>query len=206
MRGVVLCGGESKRMGSDKGLLSIGSDSWSMLAFRKLESLNIPVAVSVNKMQELSYRNLFSPRPLILDQLIARGPLRGLISAHLSFPNDDLLVLACDMTEMDVKTLQHLQQFVDTLPGYDYYVFGSENFIEPLCAVYSSAALKKLYKDLSKGRLLNFSLHKLIRVGNYKTLTITDPKKFTNHNTLNFPQKPPPSAAGITIGPADTKR
>lgn len=182
IRGVVLCGGESKRMGSDKGLLPIGADTWAQHAVQKLQALNIPVSLSLRKMQMLTYQELFTPELLIPDQVQAKGPLRGLLSTHACFPEDDLLLLACDMTEMNVDTLQYLQQIRNTFPGYDYYLYGQENFMEPLCAVYTSGALQRLYIDLKDGNLLNFSLHKLIRLGTYKALPITDDEKFNNHN------------------------
>lgn len=186
MRGVVLCGGESNRMGSDKGLLPIGIYTWGQHAFHKLRALNIPVLISINKKQLPAYCQFFSPELLVTDQVSAKGPLTGLLSVHINYPDEDLLLLACDMTEMDADTLQRLQYHAIAFPGFDYYVYIQEDFVEPLCAIYTSGSLKKLYHDLESGNLSNFSLHKLIKQGNYKTLSIQDIKKFNNHNTPTF--------------------
>ena len=43
MIGVVLCGGNSTRMGSDKGLLKEEEETWAELAGRKLKALQLPV-------------------------------------------------------------------------------------------------------------------------------------------------------------------
>ena len=188
MKAVVLCGGESKRMGSDKGLLPIATHTWAAHAFRKLEALGIPVFVSLNKSQVNAYRQHFSEELLVIDQVDAKGPLTGLLSAHLNHPEDDLLFLACDMTEMDTGTLQHLKDSTAAFPGYDCYVYTHEDFIEPLCAVYSSAHLKKIMGDLNSGHLSGFSLHKMIKQGNYKALPVKDMEKFNNHNSA--PIKP----------------
>ncbi len=183
MKAVVLCGGESKRMGSDKGLLAIGACTWAQHAFQKLQALDVPVLVSVNKTQLSAYREHFSEDLLVIDQVSAKGPLTGLLSVHLKHPEDDLLLLACDMTEMDKETLQHLKEISTAFPGYDYYVYTHEDFMEPLCALYSSGSLKKILNDLQSKRLSGFSLHKLIKQGNYKANPVKDLKKFNNHNS-----------------------
>ena len=182
-RGVVLCGGESKRMGRDKGLLPMVNKTWAQYAVDKLQSLNMPVLVSINKTQARNYHCFFSPEQLVIDQVACKGPLTGLLSTHLNYPDDNLLLLACDMTEMDEGTLQALKSSTIIYPGFDYYLFAQGDFMEPLCAIYTSGILKKLYYNLHNEGLSNFSLHKLIKQGNYKTLPIIDSKSFSNHNT-----------------------
>jgi molybdopterin-guanine dinucleotide biosynthesis protein A len=183
IRGVVLSGGESKRMGSDKGLLTIGPCTWAQLAARKLERLYIPVLISINETQIATYHGLFPSELLVIDQVETKGPLTGLLSAHLKHPDDDLLLLACDMIDMDISSLRFLRDSIATFPGFDYYVYCREDFMEPLCAVYTSSQLKKIHRELKKGSLSNFSLHKLIKQARYKTLTISNIKNFNNHNT-----------------------
>lgn len=185
MKAVVLCGGQSKRMGSDKGLLPIGAGTWAQHAFEKLLKLNIPVLISVNSEQVNTYRQHFSDDMLVTDQVEAEGPLTGLLSVHLNYPADDLLLLACDMTEMDMDTLVNLKDSTTKFPGFDYYVYMHNEFMEPLCAVYSSGALKKLLAELRSNNLTKFSLHRLIKQANYKALPVKDIEKFNNHNSVN---------------------
>jgi molybdopterin-guanine dinucleotide biosynthesis protein A len=183
IRGLVLCGGESKRMGKDKGLLRLGSGNWAGHAVCKLERLNIPVNISVNPAQLQTYEHFFSAAQLIADSTHAKGPLQGLLSAGLKYPDDDFLLLACDMIEMDTGTLKFLMDSAITFPGYDYYLYAQEDFMEPLCAIYPSASLKKLHQELEQGNLSGFSLCKFIKKGNYKTLPISNIQTFNNHNT-----------------------
>lgn len=185
IRGLVLCGGESKRMGKDKGLIALGSGNWALVAVQKLEKLNIPVNISINPAQLQTYGHFFSAEQLIIDSTHAKGPLQGLLSTHLNYPDDDLLLLACDMIEMDTGTLKFLMDSVITFPGYDYYVYAREDFMEPLCAVYPSATLKKLHQELEQGNLSGFSLYKLIKKGNYNSLPISNIQTFNNYNTAN---------------------
>lgn len=183
IRGVVLSGGESKRMGSDKGLIPFGRDNWTTLAFHKLKQLNIPVSVSINPTQLPAYSHFFSPAQLVIDQTNAKGPLKGLLSVHLQYPEDDLLLLACDMTDMDTDTLKVLLDSITSFPGFNYYLYEREDFMEPLCAIYTSGSLKLLYHELTANNLPGFSMHKLIKKGNHKTLPILNLQTFSNHNT-----------------------
>jgi molybdopterin-guanine dinucleotide biosynthesis protein A len=183
VRGLVLCGGESRRMGSDKGTLVIGNHTWSEHAASKLLALDIPVSISVNEMQLSTYQLIFMKEMLVLDRVGAKGPLTGLLSAHQDFPDDDLLVLACDMTEMDVQTLKVVRDCAITFPGFEYYCYVNESFIEPLCALYTAEVLKHLFLALQCRSLTGFSLHRIIKQGHYKGIPVTNPRKFYNHNT-----------------------
>jgi molybdenum cofactor guanylyltransferase len=51
MLGIVLCGGQSSRMGTDKGLMVNEARTWAQTAVDKLTTLLIPVKISVNEKQ-----------------------------------------------------------------------------------------------------------------------------------------------------------
>ena len=80
--GIVLCGGESKRMGKDKGLLLKDNTPWAILVAEKLRSIGLDVAVSINEKQQEAYSAIFPETPLVVDQLSIEGPLNGLLSIH----------------------------------------------------------------------------------------------------------------------------
>ena len=183
IRGLVLCGGESRRMGRDKGTLAIGKHTWAEHAAGKLHTLDIPVAISVNEVQLSTYQRIFDKEMLVLDQVDAKGPLAGLLSTHQKFPDDDLLVLACDMTEMDVQTLQVVKDCAITFPGFEYYCYVNKGFMEPLCALYTAEVLKHLLLALQSSSLPGFSLHHIIKQGHYKGIPVANHRKFNNHNT-----------------------
>lgn len=51
MTGVVLCGGQSARMKTDKGLITLNRFTWAQSAFNKLTEFKMPVFVSINSGQ-----------------------------------------------------------------------------------------------------------------------------------------------------------
>ncbi len=186
MLGVVLCGGESKRMGSDKGLLSAGAELWAERAALKLSKLGIPVVLSVNAQQLEPYGRVFSAHQLIVDAVEISGPLRGLLSVHKAHPQHDLQVLACDMVDMDITTLATLKQTYATETAFfDYYVYQKDQFIEPLCAIYPARTLQSLLTMLILGTLPSYSLQQLITGSNRLSIPVKNREKFANYNSNN---------------------
>src|SRR6187200_1863518 len=106
--GVVLCGGESKRMGKDKGLMPLNGGTWVEHISQKLKAQSLSTVISINEKQQQTYSQLFSNEELILDELPMHGPLNGLLTVHQKFPGKNILLMACDLIDMDENILQEL--------------------------------------------------------------------------------------------------
>jgi molybdenum cofactor guanylyltransferase len=147
MLGLILCGGQSTRMGTDKGLILHDTFIWATTAANKLASLGIPVVFSINSTQETDYKKNLPAEELIKDNsnLTIKGPLTGLLSAHLINPNENIFVLACDLLQMQTHLLQELLLASVTQPAFDAYLFKNENEYEPLCGIYKATALNGIY-------------------------------------------------------------
>ncbi|WP_285057013.1 molybdenum cofactor guanylyltransferase [Pedobacter ginsengisoli] len=182
LMGVVLCGGESKRMGLDKGLLQKDGQPWAAVIADKLAQQDLEVVISISELQKQSYRNIFPKRTLIIDHIPIRGPLNGLLSVHQRFPDHDLLLMACDLTEMDEGTLNVLIGIYRQQPGHEFYVYRHNGFAEPFCAIYTAAALAGVLQQQESGELKRYSLHERFETGNTKYLTINELSVFKNFN------------------------
>jgi molybdenum cofactor guanylyltransferase len=168
MLGIILCGGQSSRMGSDKGLLVHEAKTWAQTAFDKLSSLNIPIKFSVNDMQQSEYAKVFASEKLIADDtsLLIKGPLLGVLSAHLQNPDDDLFLLACDLPLMEPNLIKELFALHQQSNKYEAYIFTNNKEPEPLCGIYTAKALKKITALQKENKLqkhsMKFILSKLI--------------------------------------------
>jgi molybdenum cofactor guanylyltransferase len=168
MMGIILCGGQSSRMGSDKGLLVHEAKTWAQTAFDKLSVLNIPIKFSVNEKQQNDYAKVFANDVLIVDNasLDIHGPLLGVLSAHLQNTNEDLFLLACDLPLMETNLLKELFALYQQSKKYEAYIFTNNKEQEPLCGIYTAAALQKIIALLKKNKLtkhsMKFILSKLI--------------------------------------------
>lgn len=167
MIGVVMCGGQSSRMGADKAMINTSGTSWAQSSIDRLSTLKLAIYLSVNQTQYTEYSLIFNESKLIKDDqsLQLHGPLLGVISAHLKFPLQDLFVLACDMQSMETIAISKLQDCYALHPNYEAYVYVQENNREPLCAIYSATALQKIVKmntdKTLKKHSMNFMLDQL---------------------------------------------
>lgn len=181
--GIAMCGGESRRMGTDKGLVALNNITWAQNAANKLSALGLRVVVSINPSQCKNYSALFATEELVTDAVDVNGPLNGILSVHAQHPKADLLLLACDMIDMKQATLQNLVNTYRSNPGFDFYAYHNGNFFEPLCALYTANALFKLMQKVNDGSLTNVSLQSVLKQGNVKVIEVTDADSFINTNS-----------------------
>jgi molybdopterin-guanine dinucleotide biosynthesis protein A len=172
--GVVLCGGESRRMGRDKGLLQTDGQPWVLRMGEKLAKNRLPVVYSINKEQVAAYAAWLPPGHYVVDSGIGAGPLKGLMSVHRSYPDVDLLPVACDMQDLDIDTIARLIA-VWRDGGADFYAYEVEGFLQPFCAIYGARALRRGENAAS--------LRELLTKGELRRLPGTTPA-FRNYNTL----------------------
>jgi molybdopterin-guanine dinucleotide biosynthesis protein A len=192
MLGIVLCGGKSTRMGTDKGLLAPDAETWVSVAADKLTDLGLEVKISINKEQLNTYADIFSYSDLIPDDsnLDIHGPLCGVLSVHLQKPAEDLFILACDMPLMESFILKELLQTAKKYPQADSFVFKNDNEPEPLCGIYKASGLASILKMYREKQLAKHSMKFML--DHLNTLTIQMPgeykpyfQNFNAHADLN---------------------
>ena len=187
MTGLVLCGGNSSRMGTDKGMLSDAGITWAQKACTKLESVMPVVAVSVNRQQKEIYTSHFPSNTLIVDheQLTIGGPLRGLLSAHLLMPEEDIFVFACDLLLMESIVFEELITFQQQSPSSEAFVYRWHEEAEPLCGIYTARGLAKIYAAYNAGALARQSMKHVLELldTSYSSLPDTWQPYFKNINT-----------------------
>jgi molybdopterin-guanine dinucleotide biosynthesis protein A len=140
--GVVLAGGESRRMGRDKAILPTARGSLVERAASRLAGVCAEVAVADRGRDLLPGLRSLPDGP-------GSGPAAGLLGAALAFPDRPLLVLACDLPEVPEALLAELAR----PSGFDWVVPRWERGVEPLCALYRPPALAALAELVARGVL-----------------------------------------------------
>ncbi len=158
--GVVLCGGQSSRMGSDKGLLMSDGVTWAERAARQLAMACDRVVYSIRGEQQEAYAAGIVGQNFVTDadQYRDIGPLGGLLSVHEQFPENNILLLACDMLLVKPEDLGPLKNSAG-----EVCVYRVGGFFEPLCAFYSATVLAKI-GALFRAKQITASLQKILQL------------------------------------------
>jgi molybdenum cofactor guanylyltransferase len=149
--GFVLAGGQSQRMGRDKGLLPYhGTALVAHLAGIVQLALGAGASVSIIGEEE-RYRGLGYPAHA--DVVARSGPLGGVVTALKWTQSDWNLVVACDMPRLSETSLRSLVEVASGSRGVCVAASGPGGEMEPLCAVYHRRCLPTLEQALAERRL-----------------------------------------------------
>ncbi|MDP6369373.1 MAG: NTP transferase domain-containing protein, partial [Planctomycetota bacterium] len=126
LTGLVLCGGSSRRMGTDKAVLDLGGRALAERAVELLRPLSARVLLSTGSADR--YASLACQ--CVHDPIPDGGPLAGLAAGLLAAQTPWVFLLACDMPRVDRGLVEAIRARAmgDEL---DLCVLESERGLEP---------------------------------------------------------------------------
>jgi molybdopterin-guanine dinucleotide biosynthesis protein A len=150
LRGLVLAGGLSQRMQTDKGRLRYGTQGREQreVAAALLAEVCQDVFVSCRAEQAAELPAGLQPLP---DTFLGLGPLGGILSAFQRDPNAAWLVLACDLPFLTAATLRELVAGRQPSRLATAFRSPSSEFPEPLITIFEPRAYPELLRFLSLG-------------------------------------------------------
>lgn len=181
LHGLVLVGGESKRMRKDKGGLNYHGKSQREHVFDLLSSFCAETFISCNAQQA---RALDGKSPLIEDLFINLGPMGGILSAFRANPNGAWLVLACDLPYLSDKTLRYLMAHRNPSKIATAFVDPKGEFPEPLISIWEPKSYPLLLQYLSQGLscprkvLINADVELLRAPDNKELVNVNHPEEY----------------------------
>jgi molybdenum cofactor guanylyltransferase len=196
--GIVLCGGQSKRMGRPKAWLPFGGELMLPRVVRILGEVVSPVVVVAAPEQEVP------PLPgdvrIVRDEEKGRGPLQGLAAglAALEGQAEAAYVSSCDVPFLQPAFIQRLIQLI----GSNFIcVPRTEDHHHPLAAVYRLEVRGTVHRLLAENRLRPFFLFDSVatRVVEAQELVDADPRLWSLRN-LNAPEDYQAALAEISTG------
>jgi molybdopterin-guanine dinucleotide biosynthesis protein A len=180
--GVVLCGDEKLQADAEKGLRKIGDITWAEHVASKLEMFEIPVVYSINTLQLPAFSTMFPQDKLVVDNVEAHGPLKGLLSIHKKFGDSHLLLLSYDMLDMDDSTIRNITDIYQQQNGYEFYVYQDTDYAQPFSGIYTSQGLARVTEKMKQHTLHSFSLQSVLNEGHTLRLKIENEAAFRNYN------------------------
>jgi molybdopterin-guanine dinucleotide biosynthesis protein A len=184
--GIVLCGGQSKRMGRPKAWLPFAGEVLLPRVVRLLGEAVSPIVVVAAPDQDLP------PLPpdvaIVRDEEKGRGPLQGLAAglAALKGKADAAYLSSCDVPFLQPAFVRRL---IDLLGDYAICVPRVGDYHHPLAAVYRIDVADAVNRLLAENRLRPFFLFEAVptRVVEAAELADVDPTFQTLRN-LNTPE------------------
>ncbi|WP_284140090.1 MULTISPECIES: molybdenum cofactor guanylyltransferase [unclassified Virgibacillus] len=144
--GVILAGGQSSRMGTNKALLNIGGKSAIEHVADKLHACCDDVIIISNDREPYIFLNL----SIFPDNFPHKGPLAGMETALQNVQADAYLFAACDMPLIEPRLYMYL---LTQLGNYDAVVPSYNGQLHPLAGIYRRTILPKLQNQLTTNNL-----------------------------------------------------
>jgi molybdenum cofactor guanylyltransferase len=149
--GIILAGGQSRRMGRDKALIDFQGRPIIAHVVDTLYALTNDVVVVSNR------SDVYGPfgARVVADYNPPCGPLGGIAAGLQAMKGELAIVVACDMPFLDVTLLRWL---IDQSIGYDAVVPQTGNEYEPLHAIYRRACYHPIVRRIEQGdrRVISF--------------------------------------------------
>jgi molybdopterin-guanine dinucleotide biosynthesis protein A len=183
INGLILAGGKSERMGTDKGSLPWRGQNLLTHAFEVLSSVlsEASVYISIRRDQSLQPPSIINSK-WIYDEYENIGPASGLLAAHSRIPDSHWLVVACDFPLMTELACRELLFHHERVHQIDVTCFvNPEGIPEPLFAVWSPQALSVLSRH-SRNPRRNGPISTLLQLPN-QLIQPTDSNWICNTNT-----------------------
>jgi len=144
--GVILAGGNSSRMKSNKALLPFQGELFIERIYRQLASI-FPDIILVTNTPELYS---FLPCPTVADIFPGRGSLAGIHAGLSNSKTPYIFAVACDMPLLNTALIRRL---VASIHDQDIVIPEGSEGLEPLHAIYGKEALPVMEEALARSRV-----------------------------------------------------
>lgn len=177
---VILAGGQSSRMGTDKGLLALNNSSFGERLISMATNLTSKVIISVGKHNQEEYKN--TAAKLVLDDVDEKGPMGGIVSVISKLETNWFLVISVDTPLIAEEMIAELW---NNKSGYDAVVFGMGKRIHPLVGLYNRCT-----KPLWENAFTSNELKVTTLVNQFKLKVIeADRETSVNLKNINTPKE-----------------
>ncbi len=176
--GLVLTGGDSRRMNRDKALLDYHGQPQAEVVYGLLSEVCKQVYISSKKDQWRG--KSLGKLPEIQDVFLGFGPLSGILSAMHAYPEAAWLVIACDLPYVNLGTIETLVKNRNPFKMATCFKSSLSHLPEPLCSVYEPKIRIRLLENLGIG---NLSPRDIFMNSPVKTIDQTNRENLENVNS-----------------------
>ncbi len=144
--GIILAGGKSSRMGTNKALLELNGRRIIEGIAETLRNITDEMIVVTNTFADYEFLQL----PMVEDNWKGMGPLAGIEAGLTASNTEHNLIVACDMPFISVELGRYLLTCLDESQAAVPVIEGTRH---PLFAAYRREVLEEARKSLEKNEL-----------------------------------------------------
>lgn len=181
MNGIILAGGKSRRLGTDKTVLVIAGKRLVQIVLETVRTVADDLIIVTNSphlFQGLRAR-------ITTDIELGNGALGGILSGLTVARDLHSLVVGCDMPFLNASLLSYMKEYAE---GYDVVMPKVAGVLEPLHAIYSKTCIEPIKSLLAQRNFKIIDLMHEVRVRYISEEEIDrfDPTRLTFFN-INTP-------------------
>jgi len=168
--GIILCGGKSSRMQTNKALLKLGEKTVIEIILAEMKKVFSKIVLSTNECDDFSFLKI----PVVTDSYLNRGPLAGIYSA-LQFSNThNNFITTCDLPLIKSEMIEYLLK-IDSKK--DIIVPTIHSKPERLFGVYKKSVLKiidEIFAASEKDKNVKGSVYDLHQIAEVESVEISN--------------------------------
>lgn len=180
--GIILCGGKSSRMQTNKALLKLGDKTVIEIVTAKLKSIFNEIFISANDSKEYDFLNL----PVVYDIFISKGPLAGIHSALKYSSTEKNFIISCDMPLISVEFIKYL---INLNSEKSILLPKSNRRVQQLCGIYSKSVIdeiENIFKLSDKDKNIKGSVYELLERASIEFIDADDLNFYNKNIFLNM--------------------
>ncbi len=156
--GIILCGGKSSRMQTNKALLELGDKSVIEFVINKMKSVFSELILSANAIDDYSFLKL----PIIQDAYLSKGPLGGIHAALKYSKTEKNFIIGCDMPLITAELINYL---ININSDKAILLPKANGRTQQLCGIYSKSIISEIENIFNLSEMdksIKGSVHELI--------------------------------------------
>jgi molybdopterin-guanine dinucleotide biosynthesis protein A/rhodanese-related sulfurtransferase len=177
--GAVLCGGGSRRMGTDKATLALDGASMALRVARALHAAGVDEVLAVGGGPDLAEALRGEGVRLVADDLPGAGPLAAVVTALRHAGGRPVLVVACDLLAPSPDAMQACLAELSATDA-EVAVATTDDRLQWVHAAWSPAALPALEAAVAEGQR---AIHRAAGALRVEPVTGLDPDALADADT-----------------------
>lgn len=143
--GIILAGGKSSRMGTDKGLIEVNGITMIEHVINALKPFNIPLLIVSNNPEYQKF-----DLPVVEDIIKDKGPIAGIATGLYHSKTKYNIIVSCDTPFITTELISYL---LKKREGFDITMAKKNEKTHPLIGIYTRDCYKTFNNELASNHL-----------------------------------------------------